>query len=55
MMTRWILVVFVVTALSVSGCQLGRLSMAVNKDHAVPYPTLNVLPDQWEPELAETE
>ena len=46
---------FVVTALSMSGCQLGRLSLAVNKDHPVPYPTLNVLPNQWEPELSEVE
>lgn len=54
-MTRWILVAFVVTAISMSGCQLGRFSLAVNKDNPVPYPTLSVLPDQWEPELEELE
>ena len=54
-MTRWTLTAFMVTALSMSGCQLGRFSLAVNKDHPVPYPTLNVLPDQWEPEIGEPE
>jgi hypothetical protein len=54
-MTRWLLLAFVVTALSLSGCQLGRFSLAVNKDYRVPYPTLDVLPNQWEPELDESE
>jgi len=55
MMTRWFLVVLVVTAFATSGCQLGRFSLAVNQEHKVPYPTLHLLPQQWEPTLAESE
>lgn len=51
MMIRVLLVVFAVAAVSVSGCQLGRVSLAMNKDKLLPYPTLDVLPSQWEPEL----
>ena len=50
-MVRWFLVVFATAAVSMSGCQLGRVSLAINKEHIVPYPTLDVLPTQWEPEM----
>lgn len=52
-MARWFLVVFATAAVSMSGCQLGRVSLAMNKEHVVPYPTLDVLPAQWEPEITE--
>ncbi len=52
-MARWFLAVFAAVAVSTSGCQLGRVSLAMNKDSAVPYPTLDVLPNQWEPEITD--
>jgi len=55
MMTRWFVVLLAVTALTTSGCQLGRFSLAVNREHQVPYPTLHLLPEQWEPTLADSE
>ncbi|MFP6765606.1 MAG: hypothetical protein VB858_18400 [Planctomycetaceae bacterium] len=52
-MTQWFQVALVVTAFATSGCQLGRFSLALNQEHQVPYPTLHLLPEQWEPTLAE--
>jgi hypothetical protein len=42
---------FIVVALFVlSGCQLGKFSLNLNRDHVIPLPEVNVLPEQWEPE-----
>lgn len=34
-----------------SGCQFRRFSMAMNQEHAVPYPEMTVLPLQSEPPI----
>ncbi|MDA1164383.1 MAG: hypothetical protein O3B13_14905 [Planctomycetota bacterium] len=46
---------FIVVALFVlSGCQLGKFSLKLNRDHVIPLPEVNVLPEQWEPEVDQT-
>lgn len=34
------------------GCSFGRVALSLNQEHAVPFPEVTVLPDQWEPESA---
>lgn len=47
---------FVLVALalaSITGCQMGQFSLKLNRDHVIPLPEVNVLPEQWEPEPVE--
>jgi hypothetical protein len=39
--------------LGMTGCQFGRFALSLNRDRALPLPEVNVLPDQWEPEIVE--
>lgn len=43
----------VVALVATAGCQMGKFSLKLNRDHVVPLPEVNVLPAQWEPELVE--
>jgi hypothetical protein len=45
------LVGFILSISLLSGCQLGRFSMDMNREHTVPFPEMTVLPQQTEPEL----
>ena len=36
-----------------SGCSFGRFALSMNREKAVPFPEVTVLPDQWEPESSE--
>ena len=40
---------------ALAGCNFGRVSLGVNRDHKIPLPSVNVLPTQWEPEQIEPE
>ena len=47
-------IMFLVVALTATtACQMGQYSLKLNRDHVVPLPEVNVLPDQWEPELVQ--
>ncbi len=39
--------------LSVAGCSFGRFSMDLNRDHAIPFPDVDVIPQQHEPEITD--
>ncbi len=39
--------------LAMTGCQFGRFALSLNRDRMLPVPAVNVLPDQWEPEIVE--
>lgn len=43
----------IVALMAASGCQMGKFSLKLNRDHVIPLPEVNVLPDQWEPEPVE--
>lgn len=47
--TTFLLLVLV----SAGGCSFGRYSMNMNREKLIPFPELNVLPAQWEPDSAE--
>lgn len=47
------IVLLVVTLVSAVGCQMGQFSLKLNRDHVIPLPEVNVLPEQWEPEAVE--
>jgi len=47
------LVCLVVVLSATVGCQMGKFSLKLNRDHVIPLPEVNVLPDQWEPEPVE--
>ena len=47
MIRRSILVTMLISV--ASGCSLGRFALSVNREKAVPFPEVTVLPDQWEP------
>jgi hypothetical protein len=34
-----------------TGCQMGNFSLKLNRDHVIPLPEVNVLPEQSEPEI----
>jgi hypothetical protein len=36
-----------------AGCQMGQISLKLNRDHVIPLPEVNVLPEQFEPEISE--
>lgn len=36
-----------------AGCHFGRLSMSMRDFHGVPVPSIQSVPQQWEPELQE--
>ena len=38
---------------ALAGCNFGRVSLGVNRDHKIPIPSVNVLPNQWEPDQFE--
>jgi hypothetical protein len=38
-----------------TGCNFGRVSLGVNRDHKIPLPSVNVLPTQWEPDQVESD
>jgi hypothetical protein len=43
---------FLVAVLAASvGCQMGQFSLKLNRDHVIPLPEVNVLPEQSEPEI----
>ncbi len=47
-------IMFLVAVLTASvGCQMGQFSLKLNRDHVIPLPEVNVLPEQWEPEPLE--
>ena len=48
---RFLSVLIALSALS--GCHMGQYSLRLNQEHAVPFPEVNVLPEQWEPVSAE--
>ena len=39
---------------AVTGCNFGRVSLGLNRDHKIPIPSVNVLPVQWEPDQADS-
>lgn len=42
--------VFLSLILVLTGCQSGQTSLRMNRDHLIPYPELQTLPQQWEPD-----
>lgn len=50
MARRSIFVALLMTA--ASGCSFGRVALSLNREHAVPFPEVTMLPDQWEPGTA---
>lgn len=42
----------VLTVGLLAGCSMSKYSLSMNREHAVPYPVLNVLPEQSEPDVA---
>jgi len=41
----------VVILAATAGCQMGNFSLKLNRDHVIPLPEVNVLPEQSEPEI----
>ena len=41
----------VVVLATTAGCQMGNFSLKLNRDHVIPLPEVNVLPEQSEPEI----
>ena len=45
-------IMFLVLVLATTtGCQMGNFSLKLNRDHVIPLPEVNVLPEQSEPEI----
>ena len=38
---------------AIARCQMGQFSLKLNRDHVIPLPEVNVLPEQFEPEISE--
>lgn len=47
------LALLITLAALLTGCQFGRLSMSMSDFHGVPLPRVQLVPEQWEPELKE--
>ena len=45
-------IMFLVLVLATTaGCRMGNFSLKLNRDHVIPLPEVNVLPEQSEPEI----
>ena len=45
-------IMFLVLVLATTtGCQMGNFSLKLNRDHVIPLPEVNVLPEQSEPDI----
>lgn len=45
-------VVLLLLLMALCGCEFGRTTVRMNRDHVIPYPEMSTLPTQWEPEPA---
>lgn len=45
------IMLLVVILAATTGCQMGNFSLKLNRDHVIPLPEVNVLPEQSEPEI----
>jgi len=45
------IMLLVLVLATTTGCQMGNFSLKLNRDHVIPLPEVNVLPEQSEPEI----
>ena len=45
------IMLLVLVLATTTGCQLGNFSLKLNRDHVIPLPEVNVLPEQTEPDI----
>ncbi len=45
------IMLLVLVLATTTGCQLGNFSLKLNRDHVIPLPEVNVLPEQSEPDI----